>query len=194
MGKVKITLLDILVEPDIFLLKKNLKYFFLFSKISIKSKQAFTRTSNFPKDEEVRKKQYLHTFISSDNPVDQGEIILIGSSCQLLARRINISSWEILPHTWIPMLLKYIQRKVFSTQIKIAFFFLRQGIPSFLNFYNCILYLSFSYVSLTSKWCGKIVGSGSMKNRTILISPIWHISINKRCLKREALKGFHLLI
>lgn len=57
-----------------------------------------------------------------------------------------------------------------------------------------ILYLSFSYASLTSKRCGKIVGSGSMKNRTILICPIWHININKRCLKRNALKGFHLLI
>lgn len=73
-------------------------------------------------------------------------------------------------------------------------FFQRGCTIIFWTFIKGLLYLSFSYASLTSKWCGKIVGSGSMKNRTILICPIWHININKRCLKRNALKGFHLLI
>lgn len=31
------------------------------------------------------------------------------------------------------------------------------------------------------------MGSGSLWNRIILICPIWHININKRCLKREML-------
>lgn len=73
-------------------------------------------------------------------------------------------------------------------------FFQRGYTIIFWTFITGVLYLSFSYASLTSKWCGKIVGSGSRKNRTILICPIWHININKRCLKRNALKGFHLLI
>lgn len=114
----------------------------------------------------------------------------------------NMSNWEILHCIWVPtilipslsMFLRYVQRMMAFFLVRWRKVFLRQEIPSFLNFYNCVLYLSFLYASLTSKWCGKIVGSGSMKNRTILISPIWHISINKRCLKREALKGFHLLI
>ena len=136
------------------------------------------------------------------NPMDQRGLFLnnhLANYCLEFKSKVNINNREILHCVWVPSILILALSMFrewwhfFSSQIKIKVS-LRQGIPSFLNFYNCVLYLSFSYASLTSKWCGKIVGSGSIKNRTILISPIWHISINKRCLKREALKGFHLLI
>lgn len=107
----------------------------------------------------------------------------LSSSAMIKSELLHVQQWQFL-YTNLTGKKKKKTKTVFQRAYTIIFW----------SFITEVLYLSFSYASLTSKWCGKIVGSGSMKNRTILICPIWHININKRCLKRNALRGFHLLI